>query len=541
MLKALRKELITLFLSFIVLALIGLNSGKFYTRVDLTEHNIYTVSEVTRSLLNRLPETAEITYYVSPELRRIHNAPRRIEELLEEYEAYGDKNLRVHTVNPAEAGVTETIEELGVEPRQIQTVQEHEERYTRVYSGIVVRYLDRSRVIPFILEPEALEYEIASALSRIRDSEPRRITLLSGHENRSVEQDYRLLHRTLKEHFTVNTFKGKEPFPDTTDVVVLLGGSDLDAEVLRRVEEYLLGGGSLLVLAEGVRVNTREMLEAQPVTDSPFHSMMAHYGLRWGAELVLDEYNTEFRVPHSTGEGTAWESLGGYPYWISVRDPSVASDHPITARFTGLDLLWAAPLRLAPPQGVRAVELLHSSTRAWTRGEDFMLNPNRELPSAPASQKNGEPYLLAAALEGSFTPYFSATAENDTELEGGDGAEQGAQGTEAEEAGTARIVAVGDSDFASDLLRYSGSAYNLDLLLNAAEWLANDEELMQLRTRGSRDLRLNALDPPRERAQYRFSQIVNLLLVPGAVLLFALLRHRRRRRVSREGSREGSR
>jgi ABC-type uncharacterized transport system involved in gliding motility auxiliary subunit len=95
------------------------------------------------------------------------------------------------------------------------------------------------------------------------------------------------------------------------------------------------------------------------------------------------------------------------------------------------------------------------------------------------------------------------------------------------------MVVFGDTDFASDLLHYSKSGYNIDLLLNAAEWLADDERLLQLRTRRSRQLHLDRLDPAREEAQYRLSRIVNLILVPLAVVLFGLLRLRRRRRLER--------
>jgi ABC-type uncharacterized transport system involved in gliding motility auxiliary subunit len=236
------------FLTMAVLVLIGLNAGKWYVRLDLTEHDMYTISPVTSSLLRQLPENVEITYYVSPELRGISNAPRRIEELLEEYAARGRGRVNLRTVAPGRSGGTETMEKLGLEPRQVRIAEQNEERFAAVYSGLVIRYLDRSRVIPFIMDPTALEYELTSAISRLQEGEERRLTLLVGRDGRSVEEDYRLLRRTLEQHFTVRSANSAADteIPAETDVLVLLGGADLESALLRRIEEYLHGGGGLL-------------------------------------------------------------------------------------------------------------------------------------------------------------------------------------------------------------------------------------------------------------------------------------------------------
>jgi gliding-associated putative ABC transporter substrate-binding component GldG len=514
------------FLTMAVLVLIGLNAGKWYVRLDLTEHDMYTISPVTSSLLRQLPENVEITYYVSPELRGISNAPRRIGELLEEYAARGRGRVNLRTVAPGRAGGTETMEELGLEPRQVRIAEQNEERFAAVYSGLVIRYLDRSRVIPFILDTTALEYELTSAISRLQEGEERRLTLLVGRDGRSVEADYRLLRRTLEQHFTVqiaNSAADTE-IPAETDVLVLLGGADLESALLRRIEEYLHGGGGLLVLTEGVEVQTEEGLAADPQTETPFSRMMERYGVGVQRALVLDEYNRDFRIPHRTGGGTAWESLGPYPYWLSIREASVSAEHPITARFPGLDMLWASPLRLAAGEGVESHELIHSSTRAWTEMGDFSLQPEAEGAGEPEEGTERQRYLLAAVLEGTFPRYFTGSpdAAGDKNTAGDPQVEvQGRPG---------RMVVFGDTDFASDLLYYSDSYYNTEVLLNSCQWLADDEKLMELRTRRSRDLRLNNLSPEEELAQYRLSQVINLLLVPAAVVLLGLLRRLRRRR-----------
>lgn len=494
------RERLFFLMTLAILVVLGLLSGRWYARLDLTEHNIYTISGVTRDLLAELPEGVEITYYVSPELRRISNAPLRIEELLEEYRARGGNRVRLDVTAPRGEELAQELEELGIRGRQLRSIATGEERFTTVYSGIVLRYRDRSRVIPFIMDTAALEYELTSALFQLLEGGRRRIALLSGIEGRSVSQNYRLLQRSLEEHFQVELLQEGSAIPEQIDVLALLGGRDLSAATIERVEAFYDGGGSLLVLADGVAVETEGALDAEAVERTAFDEMLLRSGIRLRRELVLDEYHADFHIPHRSAGGTVWESLGGYPYWPSVREASVSETHPITARFSGLDLLWASPIEVQTGEAVETAQLIHSSTRAWTVAEDFALNPNTSFPSPPPETRR-ERYLLGVALSGSPSG--------------------------------ARMVVFGDTDFASDLLHYSKSGYNIDLLLNTAEWLADDERLLQLRTRRSRQLHLDRLDPAREEAQYRLSRIVNLILVPLAVVLFGLLRLRRRRRLER--------
>ncbi|MFW5769569.1 MAG: hypothetical protein ACOCYA_05900, partial [Spirochaetota bacterium] len=79
--------------------------------------------------------------------------------------------------------------------------------------------------------------------------------------------------------------------------------------------------------------------------------------------------------------------------------------------------------------------------------------------------------------------------------------------------------------------QYSNSPYNVDFVENAVEWLSNDEELTEIKTRSVRDLRLNAIqDPAGARRVYFLAVIINLVIIPLAVILFGVRRFLKRRR-----------
>ncbi|MCK4516871.1 MAG: hypothetical protein KAU31_16530, partial [Spirochaetaceae bacterium] len=75
------------------------------------------------------------------------------------------------------------------------------------------------------------------------------------------------------------------------------------------------------------------------------------------------------------------------------------------------------------------------------------------------------------------------------------------------------------------------SGYNLNFLESSAQWLTNDEDLLEIRTRAARDLRLNAFeDPAQKRAFVVFAQALNIYVVPAIVIVVGIIRFLRRRR-----------
>jgi ABC-type uncharacterized transport system involved in gliding motility auxiliary subunit len=90
-----------------------------------------------------------------------------------------------------------------------------------------------------------------------------------------------------------------------------------------------------------------------------------------------------------------------------------------------------------------------------------------------------------------------------------------------------RLIVVGNSDVAAD--RYAErSPENLSFALNAVDWLAQDEALIAIRGRDRRPPRLLFSNSGVQAAV----KYANLILWPGIIGLFGLLRLVRRRRLA---------
>jgi len=502
------QEIIILILATAVMVVLVLNSTIYYFRADLTDENIFTISDVSRRLFEEIDDQVYITYYVSRKLEKYSSIPRDVQDLLEEYKAHSKGRVRLKIVDPVEAGVVQQVQGMGIAPRQIEIVEQNEKSYTNIYTGIVIRYLDRYEALPFVVTTETLEYEITKIVCGLVNPEEKKIAVMLGDTNRSIEKDYSGMLQQLSQLFeTVEISPGEGISPDT-DVLLVLGNHDIEEEDLIPMEDYITGGGNVLFCVDGVYVDMFRNLTAEPEEDSPLLDMLAHYGVTVEKKLVLDTYCRDFRIPRQVFGQMAWQILGPYPHWVTLLPSNVSSENPVTARLNGLDMLWPSPIRIEEVEGVESEELLRSSNMAWTMEDRFMTDPYRgEFLMQTKKEDELDSFLLGALLEGHMPRYTG-----DEQVVGEE----------------SRLIVVGDADFASNLIQYSNSMYNLLFLENTVEWLTHDEALLEIKTRSLGDTRLNRLDPEKERSVYITAQIINVVLIPLIVLLFGIFRARSR-------------
>jgi ABC-type uncharacterized transport system involved in gliding motility auxiliary subunit len=198
--------------------------------------------------------------------------------------------------------------------------------------------------------------------------------------------------------------------------------------------------------------------------------------------------------------------------------------HPVTSGFGGVDLYWPSPVELNPPAGVEAEPLFSTTADAWLMTRDFAANPEmgylfeREAPATQGVK------LLGAALSGKFPSWFAGMPKPVRE-----GASEELPDMPAE-AGDSRIIVVGDTDFASTLTQYTRSERNFDFLLKAADWLSNDDDIIGIRSRLSQTGRLDKITDPDARIRsMRFARILNVVIIPLAVIILGVFRSWRRR------------
>ena len=505
--KARSREALMMILVAACLAMVLANAARWFLRVDLTRSRAFSISEVSGAILRTIPEQVHITYYLSDTLRSLTPSAGRIVDLLQEYAADSQGRVLVTVLDPDRAGRAESARRYGILPQQIQVVQQNEQRTTNVYSGIVIDYLDRYTSLPAVFTADGLEYSLSFAVRRVLSGRRVQIGVVVGTAGKSWQDDYQTLRDGLSRDYSLREYLPGEEIPPEVDVLLVLGGTGWSTAECAPIDSYVMAGGKVLFGVKGLQVETARTLGATAVGDAPLLGMIESYGVRVGHEMVLDVACRSYRLPQQQASGqVAWETIGVYPPWVSVQAPNVDAGSPVTARFSGLDLLWPSPLQEVTRQGVKAEPLLKSTSSAWLLKAPFTVDPYTVAQSSPPQGQ----FVLGYALSGTFP---SAAA-----------------GGGAARSNPTRMIVVGDDDFANDLMQFSDSLYNVIFVENAVLWLSGNADLLSIKTRAAVQGKLDRVQDPAARGRLMLAaELINVVVIPALVVLFGLVRLLRRR------------
>lgn len=172
------------------LVILNLLVGNFWlqqvtwARADLTEGQIYSISNTTRTYLSRLQEPLLIRAYFSKKTHPLL-APLvpRIRDLLKEYAIAGKGKVRVEFIDPLENPELEKEagEKYGIKPVVFQTASKYQAAVVNSYFDILIKYGDQYKVLTFrdLIEVKARsetdidvdlrnpEYDITSAIKKV--------------------------------------------------------------------------------------------------------------------------------------------------------------------------------------------------------------------------------------------------------------------------------------------------------------------------------------------------------------------------------------
>jgi ABC-type uncharacterized transport system involved in gliding motility auxiliary subunit len=517
------------FLSIASLVLGLLISRRLWFRLDLTRHKAYTISKLSRNLYAEIPDQVRITYYLSDELASVHPMPGEIEDLIREYTAYSGGRIQFVRKDPAKTGQVRAVEQLGIMPQQIQTIEEDRASVATVYTGITVEYLDKVEVLPVVFSLDTLEYDLSSRILTLTRGTVRDLGVITGDSYRQWESDYGYLNAALiRSGFRVRSIPPGEEIPDTLGVLFVLGGAeDLDEWDLYRIDRYIQGGGKVFFALESVFVDLQGGLEARLMNDKGLLSMVSFYGATARPALVLDKSALVISYEVMGSGGIVQRKRARYAHWIGALNRNGNREHPVTARFSGIDMFWASPLEITAPESVKAEALFSSTPEAWLMTKNFATNPDMAYLFEQEAPDTRGPKVLGAALSGIFPSWFAGLPKPVRE-----GASQELPDLPVEPK-PARIIVVGDTDFAGPFIG-EGRQGNLEFLLQAADWLGNDDDIIGIRNRLDRQGRLDKIIEPEKRAAaIGFARITNVFFIPlGVIALGIYLAGKRKARAA---------
>jgi ABC-type uncharacterized transport system involved in gliding motility auxiliary subunit len=309
-------------------------------------------------------------------------------------------------------------------------------------------------------EGEFSEQDLTSAILKVTQSKVKTVCFVTGHGEKSLAdsgaQGYAQVDQGLKKEGyntnPVNLVSAGGVTPDC-DVIVIAGPTQaFFSQESAMVGKYLDAGGKALI-------------EIDPVTDPKLDEIFQAWNIGVGNNIVVD----------ASGVGRLFGTGPEAPLVVNY------GDSPITKNLQGGMTFFslARTVSIADKSKVdpQDVELLKTSARSFT-----IPKLEKEVQFDP---KTAGPLSLGVA--GSRTSN-----------------EKGA-----------RIVVIGDSDFASD--QWISLQHNGDLFFNSIDWLAQDENLISIRPKEPTDRRITLTQ-----SQILALQWVEMLFLPGIVIIMGI-------------------
>ncbi len=298
--------------------------------------------------------------------------------------------------------------------------------------------------------------------------------------------------------------------PASVDVLAVIAPQGMNDQQRFAIDQFLMRGGAVVVAAGRYKLSPAMFRGGLAIEDSKdgLQEMLASYGVEVGDALVMDPQNEPFpaRVERRVGRFSVEEiQRVDYPFFVDIRRDGMAKERPITSDLPAITLQWAAPLEIdqVKNQDRDVVTLLRSTDESWLRSS-INVQPNSAAYPEFGFPVEGEQKsrALAVSIRGSFDSFFKGQPPPSPDEEGGESTEQTELQTPIEASPeSSRLVVIGSAEFLDDtVLNFSRSLsadrylLNLQFLQNSVDWLAEDEDLLSLRSRGTNTRLLKPLD-----------------------------------------------
>jgi ABC-type uncharacterized transport system involved in gliding motility auxiliary subunit/ABC-type transport system involved in multi-copper enzyme maturation permease subunit len=460
-LKRLRLGTALLIAAIVALNLFGRHIGG---RLDLTPGKVYTLSPATKQLLGSLQDIVLLKFFASREMEpQFELRKRDIKDLLDDFRAAGSGMVRVTESDPAsDSEVASEAQTLGIPPVQFNVVGQSQFNVREGYLGIAVQYAGETRTIPLVQHPEDLEYRLISFIRDLtRESEP----TVGIVEDQAASQatgggGLSAVRQALGEGYQVRTVSLDTDSLNVDSLAVLvLAGSPLTLadSAIAKVEEYLRAGGAALIMASGMQMPPQPGQPFAQTVPVVWNQILDSYGLSIKGDMVYDLASNEQASVQSRIPGM--RIFVNYPFWLRALSTRLTT---VNQELETIFLPWTSEVDTSKALPGSVVPLFVTSDAAGFEEGQAMIMPQR--PAEDYGQEDLRSRLVAVMV--------NPLAADVDESESGD----------SMLIPRGRLIVVGNGEFARDNW-VRNAAGNVVFVLNAVDWLAEDEALISIRSK----------------------------------------------------------
>jgi gliding motility-associatede transport system auxiliary component len=497
----------------IIIVAINLFGGFFKFRSDLTDNKLYTLSDGTKKILNKLDTDVVVRLYFSKDNAYVpvplRTYAQEVQDLLDEYQQYSHGKVKVIKLDPKPDSDAEDSANLdGIEGQAVNLSD-------KVYLGIAISCLDAKTTISYLSPDRAnlLEYDLSRAISSVANPKKAVIGVMSalpvaGREASPMMMQQRqqpsqpwIFLNELKESYVVRDIPlVSDKIEDDVSVLVVVHPQGITADAQFAIDQFLLRGGKMVALLDPysfVQAQTAGPYGGAAGFNSTLDKLLPAWGIDFSVTKMIADLTFATQVQRES-------DVQSDPTILSITSEGINKEDALGAAVSDLLMPFAGAFTGKPTEGLKEDVLVKSSAQAGLVDVSLMeAGPDairKELKSAQAV------YPIAIRLSGKFKTAFpdgkpeakgTATPSPSATPQAGASASPTSKEAYLKEGKSEGVVIlVGDSDFAYDAIAgraqqvlnqtvFVPSNGNLNFIQSSIEQLAGDSDLIGIRSRSS--------------------------------------------------------
>jgi ABC-type uncharacterized transport system involved in gliding motility auxiliary subunit len=516
---------------FVIVVAINLIASVLKTRADLTEGNIYTLSEGTKAILRKIDSPVEVRFYYSQSESRVPSPlkiyARRVEDLLGEFRQVAGGNIEIKKLDPQPDSEAEDLANLdGVEGQPTETGD-------KFYLGVAVSLDPQKVAIPFLPpnRERLLEYDLARAISQVLSTNKPVIGVMTplpifGQPMNPMMmrmgqqgQDPWVFISELKKEFEVKQVPMEtETIDDDIKVLLVIHPKEIKESAEYAIDQFVMRGGKLIACLDPMSladVQKQNPMMPMPGGASNLEKLLKTWGVTFETTKVAADMNFARKLMVRQGVQEIVPTL------LFLTDTGISKDDAVAGQVDEIWLPFAGVFTGTPAAGLKETVLL-KTTKNSQLVEPFLsqMSPSKIVDEFKASDTS---YALAVRLVGKFKTAFpdgkpaakpddkDKDDEKKDENKPDDSAKDSLKETKSDNA----VILVGDTDWLSDQFSVQVQNFfgqkivqvrngNLALIQGVVEQFSGDQNLIGTRSRGSLNRPFTVVKEMQAQANARF-------------------------------------
>lgn len=497
---------------FVIIGFLAILLSFAYKRIDMTSDKRYTLTPATEKILSKITKPIEVDVYLDGDFPAdFKQLQSETLSLLDEFQRK-NSNISYKLIDPIKENISQdTLQAMGLQPSSLTVEKDGVSKQILLFPYATVKYNGYGQSVPLIIQRagisseeqmtasiESLEYNFINAIDKLSRKHMKTVGILTNQKELNRAEMYSLTQSIIQDYNFGPYFpKDKQslkaedlPYLKKYDALLIAKPRKAFTDEEKMVvDQYIMNGGKTLWAIDAVNAEMDTLLKSDKILAYPYDlnltDLLFSYGVRINPAVVKDaQYAAPINLQVGSIQGNAQNKRVPWVYFPLGFPPN--KNNIITKNINPVRFEFPSPIDTVESSGVKKTILYQTSpyTDILRTPSYISLDEAKEISQdSVLANYNKGPKILSLLLEGRFTSAYADRIES-----------QGAKNF-IRKSKPNKMIIISDGDVARNQIikgepvplgldPSTGITYgNSDFLINALDYLLDDDGLMSLRNR----------------------------------------------------------